>query len=227
MIGNLRGAPDRDLAIKRYRSLASGYDSGTRFVIRMRRLAVELLGLRQGDVVFDIACGTGPMLADLAQRVKPRGRVIGIEQSPEMIAIARERVRREDLGDAVTLIEAAAEEVCVEEIADALVFFYTHDVLQSPRALDRLFRSARPGARVVAAGARFRPAWWAPPLNLWTAWRARKYLTTYRGLLCPWRDLQRHCPDFHTVAGNFLGSGYIGVGTFEKRAFDEPVRRMP
>ena len=216
MINNLRRAPDRDLAIERYRALARNYDSSTRYVVRMRRLAIELLGLREGEVVFDIACGTGPMLPDLALRVGSQGRVIGIEQSPEMIAIARERVRREELASVVTLVEASAEEASLAHFADALLFFYTQDVLQSPPALERLFGYARPGARVVVAGARFRPEWWAGPLNVWTAWRARRYLTTYRGLHCPWLHLERYCPDFSPLASNFLGSGYVGVGTFTK-----------
>lgn len=214
MIDNFRLAPDRELAIRRYRSLAPGYDSSTRFVARMRRMALVLLSPREGEVVLDVACGTGPMLPDLARRVGTRGRVIGIEQSPEMIAIARARVRRENLGAVVTLVEASAEEAYPEYVADGLLFFYTHDVLQSPPALERLFQHARPGARVVAAGARFRADWWAAPLNLWTAWRARRYLTTYCGLRRPWRHLERYCPDFRPVARNFLGSGYLGVGTF-------------
>ena len=214
MLDNLRPAPDREVAILRYRSLARGYDSSTRFVARMRRRAIERLSLREGQVVLDVACGTGPMLPELARRVGARGRVIGIEQSPEMITIARARVRREELGAVVTLIEVSAEDVCLEQVADALLFFYTHDVLQSPQALEHLFRHARQGARVVAAGARFRPDWWAAPLNLWTAWRARRYLTTYGGLLRPWRNLEPYCPDFRPVTSNFLGSGYLGVGTF-------------
>lgn len=216
MIDYFRRMPDRELAIRRYRSLARGYDSSTRFVVRMRHLAIELLGPREGDVVFDVACGTGPMLLELARRVGARGRVIGIEQSPDMLAIARERVQRDELGAVVTLVEASAEDVCLQQVADALLFFYTQDVLQSPLALERLFRHARPGARVVAAGARFRQEWWAAPLNLWTGWRARRYLTTYRGLLRPWRHLERYCPDFRPVASNFLGSGYLGVGTFTR-----------
>lgn len=218
MLDNLRPTPDRELAIKRYRSLAPGYESSTRFIARMRRMTIEMLQLREGEVVLDVACGTGTMLPHLAWRVGARGRVIGFEQSPEMIAIATERVRREQLGAVITLIETSAEEVCLEHVADALLFFYTHDVLQSPPALEHIFRHARPGARVVAAGARFRPEWWAAPLNLWTAWRARRYLTTYGGLRRPWRHLERYCPDFRPVASNFLGSGYLVAGTFSGAA---------
>ncbi|TAK50582.1 MAG: methyltransferase domain-containing protein [Betaproteobacteria bacterium] len=212
MRGNLRTHPDRAAALARYRELAPGYDASCWAVAGMRRQALALLAPAEGDVVFDVACGTGPMLPDLARCVGPSGRVIGIEQSPEMLAIARERVAREGVAATVTLLEAAAEECDPDARADRFLFFYTHDVFQSPLALERLFYRARPGARVVAAGARLLP-WWGAPLNLWTVLRTRRYLTTYRGLGQPWQYLLRHCPDFAPVANNFLGTSYIGVGT--------------
>lgn len=214
MIGNLRPGPDRELAIERYRSLARGYDSSTRWIVNMRKRALELLAPQERDVVIDAACGTGPMLAELARRVGPRGRVVGIEQSPEMLVLARERIRREGIEGNVTLIEAPVEEFSADLAADSLLLFYAHDVLQSPGGLARVFDHARAGARVVAAGARFLPWWWGAPLNLWTALRARPYLTTYRGLGRPWRHLERYCPDFAPVGSSFLGTAYIGRGTF-------------
>ncbi len=214
MLENLRSAPDRASALRRYRELAPGYDASCWAVAGMRRRAIELLALAEGEVVFDVACGTGPMLPDLARRMGPRGRVVAIEQSPEMMAQAKERVRREGVDSSVTLVEAAVEDARLEHRADALLFFYAHDVLQSPPALERLFAFTRPGARAVCAGARFLPWWWGAPLNAWTALRTRRYLTTYRGLGRPWQHLEGYCPDFAPVASNFLGTGYLGIGTF-------------
>ena len=218
MLDNLRSAPDRASALERYRALSAGYDASCWAVAGMRRRAIELLAPAEGETVLDIACGTGPMLPDLARRVGPRGRVVGIEPSPEMMAQARERVGREGVAANVTLIEAASEEVRIECGADALLFFYAHDVLQSPAALAHLFSCALPGACVVSAGARFLPWWWGAPLNAWTALRTRRYLTTYGGLRRPWQHLARYCPDFRPVASNFLGTAYLGVGTFADRA---------
>lgn len=220
LLDNLRSAPDRSAALEHYRELAPQYDASCRWVVGMRRRALELLAPGAGEVVFDVACGTGPMLAELARRVGPRGHVVGIEQSPEMMALARERVRCEGIGPTVTLIQGSVEEVRLERRADALLFFYTHDVFQSAAALDNLFRIVRRGARVVAAGARFLPWWWGAPLNAWTMLRARRYLTTYRGLGRPWRHLERHCPDFHPVASNFAGTSYLGVGIFTAEGLD-------
>lgn len=214
MLENLRHAPDRLLAIARYRALAANYDASCWALGGMRRRALAMLALREGDVVIDVGCGTGPMLVPLARRVGKRGRVVGIEQCPEMIAQARERVRREGVAEVVALVDVSVEETALALKADALLFFYTHDVLQSPAALEALFLCARPGARVVVAGARFLPWWWAAPLNAWTAFRARNCLTTYHGLHRPWRYLEGHYPDFTPIASNFLGTSYLGVGTF-------------
>jgi ubiquinone/menaquinone biosynthesis C-methylase UbiE len=214
MLENIRARPDRAAALEHYRALAPRYDASCWAVAGMRRRAHHLLDLAAGDVVVDVACGTGPMLSELGRSVGRRGRVFGIEQSPEMLAVARERLAREGAASNVTLVEASVEDARLEFEADALLFFYTHDVLQSPEALANLFRAARPGARVVSAGARFRAWPWAAPLNLWTAVRARRYLTTYNGLSCPWRNLQRYCPDFAPLGSNFLGTAYLGCGTF-------------
>jgi hypothetical protein len=40
-----------------------------------------------------------------------------------------------------------------------VLFNYTHDVLRSPAALDRIFAHARPGARVALARVK-QPPWW-------------------------------------------------------------------
>jgi demethylmenaquinone methyltransferase/2-methoxy-6-polyprenyl-1,4-benzoquinol methylase len=214
VLDNLRSRPDQVAALDRYRRLAPGYDSSCWALARPRRRALALLAPKAGEVVFDVGCGTGAMLPELARRVGPGGHVVGIEQSPEMIALARKRVASEGIGAVVTLLESSAEHAAPEARADALLFFYAHDVLQSPPALERLFGAAQAGARIVSAGARFLPWSWGAPLNAWTALRARRYLTTYAGLDHPWRYLVRYCPDFAVTGRNSLGTGYLGAGTF-------------
>ena len=87
------GTPDRAASILSYRRLAAGYDAATRGIERKRQRAIALLRLRPGDTVLDAACGTGSALEALARAVGPEGRVLGVEQSSEMMAIARERTR--------------------------------------------------------------------------------------------------------------------------------------
>jgi demethylmenaquinone methyltransferase/2-methoxy-6-polyprenyl-1,4-benzoquinol methylase len=57
-----------------------------------RRRGVALLGLRRGDTVLDLGCGTGLNLPLLVAAVGPTGRVIGLDRSVGMLAMARRRV---------------------------------------------------------------------------------------------------------------------------------------
>jgi ubiquinone/menaquinone biosynthesis C-methylase UbiE len=81
--------PDPDRAIEQYRRLAPGYDVMARAGMRYRRKAVELLELRRGEIVVDVACGTGLNFEPIIERVGPEGRLFGIDLSPDMLA-ARE-----------------------------------------------------------------------------------------------------------------------------------------
>ncbi len=216
MLDNIRPAPDRLVALERYRALAERYDGSCRWLDKIRIHALDLLALRAGDTVFDIACGTGAMLPALAHAVGPTGRVVGIEQSPDMAAIASRRVRDAGLNNAELLV-SPVETVATDRVADALLFCYTHDVLQSDRAIERLLDLALPGARVVVAGARVL-GWWAAPLNAWKLWRSRHYLTTYRGLREPWARLAVHSPDLHLHRTYIFGTSYLAVGHLLGRA---------
>lgn len=105
-----------------------------------------------------------------------------------MLQQARERIRQARLAQ-VVLIESSMEDAPLQGAFDAVLFNYTHDVLQSPRALANVFAHVRPGARVVAAGVKHPPAWLFP-LRWVRLWKARRYLTTYRGLERPWAPLE-------------------------------------
>ena len=210
-----RGAPDREYALEHYRSLARGYDYATRRIERKRSRAIELLQLGPGDTVLDAACGTGSALAALSRAVGREGRVVGVEQSAEMMAIARERCAGLELRN-VSLVESPVEEARIPGPLDAVLFSYAHDVLQSPAALRNVFASAHPGARVASVGAKLYPpalSW----LNFWVRWRVRSYVSTLEGLDRPWRLLQDYVRDFALDEVTLVGSGYIGSGTYAGR----------
>jgi ubiquinone/menaquinone biosynthesis C-methylase UbiE len=110
--------PDADAAIGQYRSASEGYDRHMRRFARWQRMAVERLELGPGEVVIDVACGTGLNFPQLEARIGPSGRVIGIDLSPEMLAQARDRATNEGWEN-VTLIEAAVEDAEFEGGGDA------------------------------------------------------------------------------------------------------------
>lgn len=65
-----------------------------RFAGSLHRLVIEKLGLEPGDAVLDIGCGTGALIPALVEAVGPQGRVVAMDFSPRMVALARKRAAR-------------------------------------------------------------------------------------------------------------------------------------
>jgi ubiquinone/menaquinone biosynthesis C-methylase UbiE len=205
-------------AVEQYRSASQGYDAHMRPFARWQRMAVDRLELQAAETVLDVACGTGLMFPLLQTRVGEGGRIIGIDLSPEMIAQARKRVAAEGWEN-VTLIEAPVEDAAIDRIADAALFSFTHDVLQSPPAVARVVASLRPGARVASVGGKL-AARWNVLVNAAVRRSARPYMTTFRGLDRPWRELERYAGDMqHRSLA--LGGAYVAWGAI---APDAPAR---
>src|SRR5262245_36454568 len=93
---------------------------------RWRRYLVSRLP-RDGGHVLDVATGTGLVAAELLRR---GFRVTGVDQSPEMLAIARRR-----FGDRVSLIDASAKALPLGSCSfDHLTFTYLLRYVADPRA---------------------------------------------------------------------------------------------
>jgi ubiquinone/menaquinone biosynthesis C-methylase UbiE len=205
-----------------------GYDRHMRRFARWQRMAIERLQLQSGESVVDVACGTGLNFGLLEAAVGPTGRIIGIELSPEMLSQARERVAAQ-AWENVSLIEAPVEKAATNSVADAALFSFTHDVLQSRVAIANVVAHLKPRARVASVGAKLAGRW-SPLVNMLVRRSARPYMTTYRGLDRPWRELERYVHEFD-VKSLALGGAYVAsarvIDEAPARAAQElnPVRR--
>jgi SAM-dependent methyltransferase len=103
------------------------HDAVVRWLAGVRRRAVEALELKPGDVVLDIACGTGLNFGALSSGVGADGRVIGVDISPEMLEIAQGRIDSAGWTN-VELVNAAVEDAKLPTGADAALFSCAHDV---------------------------------------------------------------------------------------------------
>ncbi len=206
-----RRGPDARLARERYARLAATFDPSA--LEPLRRRAIARLAAGPGETVLDVGCGTGASFDLIEAGIGPAGRLIGVDQSREMLARARARVR--DAGwKNVTLVESPADAMPAVGPVDRALIFYVHDVMRSPAALDRILAEVRPGGHVVAAGPRWAP-WWAFPLSLWIWHIARPYHTTFEGFRRPWSHLAArvtHRDVERTVFGRACFS-YIAVAT--------------
>ncbi|MFI6097650.1 class I SAM-dependent methyltransferase [Lentzea sp. NPDC051213] len=64
-----------------------------RFAGKFNGLVIDKLDLQPGEVVLDIGCGTGALIPELVKAVGPQGRVIAMDYSARMVAIARKRAK--------------------------------------------------------------------------------------------------------------------------------------
>jgi demethylmenaquinone methyltransferase/2-methoxy-6-polyprenyl-1,4-benzoquinol methylase len=192
-----------------YGERARSYERDTTAFQPYRNALVEALPLRSGHVVLDVGCGTGLCCGLLRDRVGPEGGVVGIEESPEMAAVAREHIACEGW-DNVTVMQAPAEDAEIGLTADAALFCAVHDILQSPDALRNVLTRLRPGAWVAAGGGK-----WAAPmmvaLNSMVGMLHAPYVRDFSGFDRPWRHLERLVEDVRVEEMAF-GSGYVMTG---------------
>ena len=126
---------------------------------RWRRFLVSRVEAEPGDRILDVATGTGAVAREL---VRQKGcSVVGVDQSPEMLAQARRRAN-----GAVELREASAEKLpFADGEFDGLTFTYLLRYVADPAAtLRELARVVRPGGTIAGlefglpSGA-WRPLW--------------------------------------------------------------------
>jgi ubiquinone/menaquinone biosynthesis C-methylase UbiE len=180
----------------------------------IRQQAIDRLGLKKGDRVLDVGCGTGLSFTALEGLVGPTGSIVGIEQSPEMLERARARAEENDWKN-VELISASVEEAAIPIAADAALFHFTHDIMRTPKAVANVVSHLKPGARVVAAGLK-----WAPirtmPLNLFVWNAALRSTSTLEGLARPWNHLEGILQGLE-VEQMLGGTVYVASGIVKER----------
>jgi SAM-dependent methyltransferase len=120
----------------------------SRDVLRRRRLVYEALGAQPGERILDVGCGPGFYVSELLDQVGPEGSVVGVDASPQMLAVAAHRSEGRpnvsfQQSDAISLpVEDSGFDraICVQ------VLEYVTDV---EAGLRELLRAVRPGGRVV------------------------------------------------------------------------------
>lgn len=109
---------------------------------------ISKLGLREEESVLDVGCGDGKITAEIARRV-PRGSVVGLDSSADMIRLAHSSFPRSahpnlafQVGDAGALAFDTAFDVVFSNAA-------LHWVREHRPVLRGISRSLRPGGRAL------------------------------------------------------------------------------
>ncbi len=118
-------------------------------IAEQRALTRAALGVRPGERGLDVGCGPGFLACELAREVGELGRIVAIDASRDMIAAARERVRRERLAERIELAVGDAAQLAFPRgsfdfVVGVQVYLYVADV---EGALAEAARVLRPGGR--------------------------------------------------------------------------------
>jgi trans-aconitate 2-methyltransferase len=110
---------------------------------------VERLALRGDETALDLGCGSGRLTEFLLRRL-PRGRVIAVDRSANMLFAARQHLEPE-FGERVEYLQKSLDELDLREVAD-LAFSNAafHWIRDHPRLLAAIFAALRPGGWLVA-----------------------------------------------------------------------------
>lgn len=145
----------REHLVQTYRKKAKYYDVASRFApvpgypVRTQRIkAVQALGLRPGDTVLDVACGTGLNFPMIEELIGPDGRIVGLDLTDAMLARAQARIDASGWNN-IQLVQGDAAAVEFPTGVDAVISTYA--LTQVPECAEVIAR----GAAALSAGGRW------------------------------------------------------------------------
>jgi arsenite methyltransferase len=134
----------------------------TRDVLRRRALVGEALGAEPGERILDAGCGPGFYMSELLDQIGPDGFVMGVDASPQMLAVAARRCEgHENVGFAEANVTALpVAEGSFDRVLSVQVLEYVPDTLS---ALRELHRALRPGGRALVFDVDWTTVSWHSP----------------------------------------------------------------
>lgn len=211
-------------------AIAPGYDLMNKvmtwgWVRTWQRQFAALTGLGPGDAALDVCCGTGELSFIMARQVGPGGRVVGLDFSSRMLAIARRKAERAGLPLEFWLEDALSLPFGDESFHCAAIGFALRNVNDLERCLREMRRVVRPGGRVISLEicrppSRWVRAWFYPyffgvvPFLGLGAELLHRVGRTYGSSLRPYAYLPRslaYLPDLGELAGAMVRAGLEDV----------------
>ncbi len=112
---------------------------------------VEFLGLKPGERVLDVGCGTGVMVPYLLERVGDTGEIVAVDISPKMVAVAKRKFPPDEYPN-VKFIAADVNETAPENEFDAVLCYSCFPHFKDRRAsIRRLAHSLKGGGTMAVA----------------------------------------------------------------------------
>lgn len=116
-----------------------------------KRFAVMVSQVKKGDIILDLAGGTGDMTARYARSVGPKGRVVLADINQEMLNVGRDRLIDKGLVTGIDYLLANAEALPVTNgsFGCVCIAFGLRNVTDKEKALVEMQRVLKPGGRLI------------------------------------------------------------------------------
>jgi demethylmenaquinone methyltransferase/2-methoxy-6-polyprenyl-1,4-benzoquinol methylase len=147
-----------------------------------RARALDAANLQPGEEVIVFCCGTGQDFYPILEKIGENGRILGIDFSPQMLALARKRIEKEGWTN-IELLEADVTEFAnrTERFFDAGVCTLGISLIPAYRkAYDNLLSHVKPGGEIIISDMHW-VGGWRVLFNPWLIRLGREFGTSSRG----------------------------------------------
>jgi SAM-dependent methyltransferase len=108
------------------------------------------MGLKGGDVVADLGCGTGWFARRMARIVSPRGKVYAVDIQPEMLELLRDYMKKEKVVGVEPVLGTETDPKLPAGGLDWILMVDVYHEFQQPKVmLEAIRRSLKPTGRVA------------------------------------------------------------------------------
>jgi demethylmenaquinone methyltransferase / 2-methoxy-6-polyprenyl-1,4-benzoquinol methylase len=142
-----------------FNRIARGYDLANDAIsIGMHRIwkrtAVDILNPKPDGEYLDVCCGTGDLTLMIARHLGAQGKVVGLDFSEKMLAVAQERAHGKAhmrSHGAVEFVQGDAQDLPFSNgsFDGAIISFGLRNLTDLQRGLDQMTRVVRPGGHVI------------------------------------------------------------------------------
>ena len=133
---------------------------------QFRKICMDRAGIKTGDTVLDLGCGTGLNQPHIASLIGPTGKIIGVDASEKMLSYARSRADQHGYADNLQLIQGDLRDLkaLVDDSVDAVIATLIFSVVPDWREVfSASFDLLKPGGRYGVMD----NYWPKPSLRLW------------------------------------------------------------
>ena len=141
---------DREIAYVMGHAAATWLERPEREEEENPKKLLEMLKLKDGDVVADIGAGSGYYTFRMSKLVGPKGKILAVDIQKEMLDIISDRMKKEGLKNIEPVMGAEADPKLKAESVDAILLVDVYHEFEYPHEMtDKMVAALKPGGRLI------------------------------------------------------------------------------